>query len=31
VLEKKGLHVAADILEDYGIDSETDLFVLDLM
>ncbi len=29
VLEKKGLHQAAGILENYGIDSETDLLVLD--
>ena len=29
MLEKNGLSVAADILEDYGIDSETDLPVLD--
>ena len=27
VLEKKGLHLAADILENYGIDSETDVSV----
>ena len=29
VLEKNGLRVSVDILEDYGIDSETDLSVLD--
>jgi hypothetical protein len=29
VLEKKGLHQEAYILENYGIDSETDLTVLD--
>ena len=29
VLEKNGLGPAAAILEDYGIDSETDLLVLD--
>ena len=29
VLEKNGLRVATDILEDYGIDSETDLPVID--
>jgi hypothetical protein len=29
VLEKKGLHQAADILENYGIDSETDVSVRD--
>ena len=29
VLEKKGLHQAADILENYGIDSETDVSLLD--
>jgi hypothetical protein len=29
VLEKNGLGPAAEILENYGIDSETDLFVLD--
>ena len=28
-LEKNGLGPAAEILEDYGIDSETDLLVLD--
>ena len=28
-LEKKGLHQAAEILENYGIDSETDLSLLD--
>ena len=29
VLEKKGLHQAADILDKYGINSETDVSVLD--
>ena len=29
VLEKNGLGPAAEILENYGIDSETDLLVLD--
>ena len=29
VLEKNGLRPAAEILENYGIDSETDLPVLD--
>ena len=29
VLEKNGLRLAADIFENYGIDSETDLSVLD--
>ena len=29
VLEKNGLDPAAVILENYGIDSETDLLVLD--
>ena len=29
MLEKNGLRLAADILENYGIDSETDLSVLD--
>ena len=29
VLEKKGLHQAAEILESYRIDSETDVSVLD--
>jgi hypothetical protein len=29
VLEKNGWSPAAAILENYGIDSETDLFVLD--
>ena len=29
VLEKKGLHQAAGILESYGIDSETDVSLLD--
>ena len=29
VLEKNGLGPAAAILENYGIDSETDLFVLE--
>ena len=29
VLEKKGLHQAAEILENYGIDSETDMSVVD--
>ena len=29
VLEKNGLRLAADILENYGIDSETDFSVLD--
>ena len=29
VLEKNGLRLAADIFENYGIDNETDLFVLD--
>ena len=29
VLEKKGLHQEAEILENYGIDSETDVSVLD--
>jgi hypothetical protein len=29
VLEKNGLSLAAEILENYGIDSETDLSVLD--
>ena len=28
-LEKKGLHQAGEILETYGIDSETDVSVLD--
>ena len=28
-LEKKGLHQAAEILENYGINSETDVSVLD--
>jgi hypothetical protein len=28
-LEKKGLHQAEEILENYGIDSETDVSVLD--
>ena len=27
-LEKKGLHLAAEILENYGINSETDVSVL---
>ena len=29
VLEKKGLHQVTDILENYGIDSETDVSVID--
>ena len=29
VLEKKGLHQVAGILENYGIDCETDVSVLD--
>jgi hypothetical protein len=29
VLEKNGFRVSVDILEDYGIDSETDLSVID--
>ena len=29
VLEKNGLRPVAEILENYGIDSETDLLVLD--
>ena len=29
VLEKNGLGTSAEILENYGIDSETDLLVLD--
>jgi hypothetical protein len=29
VLEKNGLRLAADIFENYGIDSETDLSVID--
>ena len=29
VLEKKGLHQAAGILENYGIDSETNVSLLD--
>ena len=29
VLEKKGLHQSAGILEDYGIDGETDVSLLD--
>ncbi len=29
VLEKNGLRLAVDIFENYGIDSETDLFVFD--
>ena len=29
VLEKNGLRLVADIFENYGIDSETDLSVLD--
>ena len=29
VMEKNGLRLAAEILENYGIDSETDLLVLD--
>jgi len=29
VLEKKGLHQAAGLLENYGIDSETDVSLLD--
>ena len=29
VLEKNGLGLAAEILENYGIDSETDLLVID--
>ena len=29
VLEKKGLHQATEILESYGIDSETDVSLLD--
>ena len=29
MLEKNGLRLEADIFENYGIDSETDLFVLD--
>ena len=29
VLEKNGLRLAADIFVNYGIDSETDLSVLD--
>jgi hypothetical protein len=29
VLEKKGLHQVAGILENYGIDSETDVSLLD--
>ena len=29
VLEKNGLRLAADILENYGIDSETDMSLLD--
>jgi hypothetical protein len=29
VLEKNGLRLAVEILENYGIDSETDLSVLD--
>ena len=29
VLEKNGLGLAAEILENYGVDSETDLLVLD--
>ena len=28
-LEKKGLHQAAEILENYGINSETDVSVID--
>ena len=28
-LEKKGLHQVAEILENYGINSETDVSVLD--
>ena len=28
-LEKKGLHQAAEILENYGINSETDVSVFD--
>ena len=28
-LEKKGLHQVAEILENYGIDSETDVSLLD--
>jgi len=28
-MEKKGLHQAADILDNYGINSETDMSVLD--
>jgi hypothetical protein len=30
VLEKKGLHQAAGILENYGIDSETDVDYIEL-
>ena len=29
VLEKKGLHQVAGLLENYGIDSETDVSLLD--
>jgi hypothetical protein len=29
VLEKKGLHQVSEILENYGINSETDVSVLD--
>jgi hypothetical protein len=29
VIEKQGLHQAAEILENYGINSETDVSVLD--
>jgi hypothetical protein len=29
VLEKKGLHQAAEILDNYGINSETDVSVVD--
>jgi hypothetical protein len=29
VLEKKGMHQAAGLLENYGIDSETDVSLLD--
>ena len=29
VLEKKGLHQVAGILENYGIDSETDVSLID--
>ena len=29
VFDKKGIHQVVDILENYGIDSETDLSLLD--